>query len=79
MTTLLVFFGINLTCHYDNTLRNPRYIVGRERMYIIAETSNVQKETGLRKQQDISGKMKTVLGKWLNQSSGTGEDEAVRH
>jgi hypothetical protein len=48
MKTLLVLFGIKVTCHYDKTLRSPRYIVGRERMYIIAETSSVQKRSGFK-------------------------------
>lgn len=47
-------------------------------MYIIAEPSNVQKN-GFKQTKDISGKMKTMLGKWVNQSFDTGENEAVKH
>jgi len=48
MKTLLVVFGINLTCHYGKTLRDPRYIVGRERMYNSTETSSEQKSKGIK-------------------------------
>jgi hypothetical protein len=48
MEKLLVVFGINLTCHYDKTLRYPQYIVGRERMYNSTETSSVQKRNGIK-------------------------------
>jgi hypothetical protein len=48
MKILLVVFGINLTCHYDKTLRDPRYVGGRERMYNSTEPSSVQKRKGIK-------------------------------
>jgi len=48
MKTLLVVFGTNLTCHYDKTLRGPRYTVGRERIYKSTETGSVQKRNGIK-------------------------------
>jgi hypothetical protein len=48
MKTLLVVFGINFTCHYDKTLRDPRYIGGRERMHTSTEPSSVQKRNEIK-------------------------------
>ena len=48
MKTLLVVFGVDLTCRYDKTLRYPRYKVGREKQYNSTVTSSVQKKNGIK-------------------------------
>ena len=62
MKTLLVVFGINLTCHYDKTLRGPRFIVGRERMYNSTDTSSAQKSNGMKQTTGLFRKNEDNVG-----------------
>jgi len=49
MKTLLVVFLVSISLVImTKTLRDPRYVVGRERMYNNTETSSVQKRNGVK-------------------------------